>query len=174
MLKLAFVSLVLALCGLSVGCSSLEPGHDLKLYQMGEPVKTGSLVYTVLDTQWLDQLGTSPNPRLPRNHFLAVRISVVNNGPVLAGISPLSVTDSRGVMYTELNDASGLPEWLGYLRTVRPAETLHGLVLFDVPTGDFRLRVSDDAEPEERKYAAVELPLELTRPQVRTDLPAGR
>jgi len=131
---------------------------------MGDPVKTGPLVYTVLDTEWFDQIGDPAAPRLPRNHFLTVLISVTNTGSMTAGVPPLTIVNSQRVTYAEIGDANGVPEWLGYLRTVRPAETLHGRILFDAPTGDYSLRVLDDAEPENQSSALIRMPLELIRP----------
>ncbi|HXN45489.1 MAG TPA: DUF4352 domain-containing protein [Bryobacteraceae bacterium] len=155
----------LALCGFLCGCSSPQtPISDPRVYQMGEPVKTGPLVYSVLDTEWFDQLGDPAAPRLPHDHFLAVRFSVTNAGSVTSGIPPLTVIGSQRATYTELNEANALPEWIGYIRSVKPAETLHGRILFDVPPGDYRLRVADDAEPENQSSATIQMPLELIRP----------
>ncbi len=166
MLKPGWASVALALCGFLGGCVS-EPAarHNAKVYRMGEPVQTGPLVYTVLDTEWLDQLGDPASPRLPQNHFLSVRISVTNAGSTTSGIPPLTILDSHGTAYPELDDAKGLPEWLGYIRTVKEAETLHGRVLFDAPTGAYRLKVADDADRENQTSATVNMPLQLTNPQ---------
>ena len=47
---------------------------------------------------------------------------------------------------------------------MKPAETLHGSILFDVPTGSYGLKVVDDAEPENQSSALIQMPLELVRP----------
>ncbi len=165
MLNLGWAGVLLALCGIAGGCSSERtPRQDPKVYRMGETVKTGPLVYTVLDTEWLDQIGDSANPRLPHNGFLVVRVSVTNTGSSVSGVPPLTITNGQGVTYSEINDATGLAEWLGYIRSVKPAETLHGCILFDAPTGEYKLRVVDDADPENQSSATVQMPLELTRP----------
>jgi hypothetical protein len=159
------------LCGLLAGCkppqgsrTSQASRNEPEGYQMGDPVKTGALVYTVLDTEWFDQIGDAASPRLPRNHFLSVRLSVTNTGSLTSGIPPLTIVNKQRVTYAELNDANGLSEWLGYMRSVKPAETLHGRILFDAPTGDYQLRVVDDAEPENQSSATIHMPLELVRP----------
>ncbi len=165
MRMLGWFGVALALCGFLGGCSSERTSrHDPKVYQMGEPVKTGPLVYTVLDTEWFDQIGDLASPRLPRNHFLSVRISVTNAGPATVGVPLLTIANSHGVTFSEIDDAKDLPEWLGYVRSVRPAETLHGRLLFDAPTGDYSLKVADDADPENQSSATIRMPLELTRP----------
>lgn len=165
MRKLDWFGVALALCGFLGGCSSERASrHDPKVYHMGEPVRTGPLVYSVLDTEWLDQIGDPLAPRLPHDHFLSVRISVTNAGSATSGVPPLKIANSHGVIFAEINDAKDLPEWLGYIRSVRPAETLHGRLLFDAPTGDYSLKVADDADPENQSTATVQMPLELTRP----------
>jgi hypothetical protein len=102
-----------------------------------------------------------------------VRISATNSGTSTSSIPPLMLSDSQGKTYAELSDAEGLPEWLGYIRSVKAAETVFGHVVFDVLPDNYRLKVGDDAEPENQKTAIVELPLQLTRPQVRTQVPTG-
>jgi hypothetical protein len=169
MRKLVLAGLAAIMCGILGGCSGQKSaGGPPKLFRMGEHVRAGNLVYTVLDTEWLDQLvlGDSPTPRLPRSLFLSVRISVTNSGSATSGIPPLTLIDYRDRTHPELSDAGGLPEWLGSIRSVKAAETVFGRVLFDVPAGDYRLKVTDDAEPENQKSATVEMPLQLTRPQV--------
>jgi hypothetical protein len=144
------------------------------MFRMGERIQVGSLIYIVLDTEWLDRIGDGPNPRLPHNRFLTVRLSVTNSGVVTSGVPPTSVLDGRDESSPELNDANGLPEWLGSIRSVKPAETLHGRTVFDVPTGGYQLKLSDDAEPENVKIALVDLPLQLERPQVPLEDTGGK
>ncbi|HEY1203190.1 MAG: DUF4352 domain-containing protein [Bryobacteraceae bacterium] len=165
MRKLGWFGVTLALGGFLGGCSSQgNSRHDPKVYHMGEPVRTGPLVYTVLDTEWLDQIGDPLAPRLPRNHFLSVRISVTNAGSATSGVPLLTIVNSHGVAFAEIDDAKDLPEWLGYIRSVRSAETLHGRLLFDAPTGDYSLQVADDADRESQSTATIRMPLELTHP----------
>ncbi len=157
-------------CGLALvlflsGCSSHSSSVDSKMYRMGERVQVGPLIYTVLDTEWLDQID-APNPRMPHDRFLAVRLTVTNSGVATSAIPPIFVSDRRGTSYPELTDAAGVPEWLGYIRTVKPADTLHGRVVFDVPAAEYQLKLSDDAEPENVKLATVDLPLQLGAPRV--------
>lgn len=166
MRKLACAGMAAVLCGLLSGCSGQKTsGGPPKLFRMGERVQAGPLVYTVLDTEWMDQLTDAPTPRLPRSLFLSVRVSITNSGSVASEVPPLVLTDFRAKAYPELSDAEGLAEWLGSVRRVQAAETVFGRVLFDVPAGDYRLKVTDDAEPENQKSATIELPLQLTRPQ---------
>jgi hypothetical protein len=128
---------------------------------MGEPVQVGPLIFTILDAEWHDQLGEPPNVRTPQQRFLSIRISVTNSGVATSGIPALSLVDSRGTTYEELNEGDGIPEWLGFLREVKAAQTERGRILFDVPTGPYRLRLVNDADPDNEKVALVDIPVQL-------------
>ena len=168
MSRLAVAGVALAWV-LAAGCGA-PPAQRTngKMYKMGERVQVGPLIYTVLDTEWLDSLGGGQELRMPRHRFLAVRVSVTNSGIATSGIPPMTLTGAGGNSYSELTDARGLSDWLGYLRTVRAAETVYGRALFDVPADSYRLNLTDDAEPDKMKVATVDLPL-----QVNTTLPVN-
>lgn len=154
------------LCLLAAGCTpSGPPKMSARIYAMGEQAQVGALVYTVTDADYLDQLGDAPGARTPKNRFLAIRLSVTNGGAGLSGIPPMSLHDSAGnVVAQEVDDAEGLAEWLGSLRHVQAAETIRGRVLFDVPPSAYRLRVSNDADPDNERAALVDIPLHFTPP----------
>jgi hypothetical protein len=128
---------------------------------MGERAQAGTLIYTVTEAEWLDRLGDEPDVRVPEHRFLAIRLSVTNSGAATSGIPMLSLVDSRGERHPELTNGAGLTDWLGFLRQIKPANTEYGRVLFDVPAGGYRLRVVNDAEPENERAALVEIPLDL-------------
>jgi hypothetical protein len=162
MRNLACVALTLALCGFHPGCSQRQgPGLE-KMFRMGERVQAGPLVYTVLDAEWLDQLGEGPTARLPQYRFLAVRMSVTNGGVDVSNIPSTTLISASGVQHEELENASSLPQWLGYIRTVQAADTLYGRVLFDAPPADYQLRLSaGSADPDHETAVRVDLPLQL-------------
>ncbi|HVX66392.1 MAG TPA: DUF4352 domain-containing protein, partial [Bryobacteraceae bacterium] len=138
-----------------------------KMYRMGDRAQAGPLVYTVLDTEWLDQLGDGPTARLPQNRFLAVRITVTNGGAATANVPPAILISASGTEYREVEDASPLPEWLGYIRSVNAADTLHGRMLFDAPPGDYQLRLrSGTSDPDRELAITVALPLQLGSPRI--------
>lgn len=143
------------------GCSAGRSGAEVSIYRMGEPVTVGPLIYTVMDTEWRAQLGESPTARLPEHRFLLVRLSVTNSGAGNAMVPAMAVVDAAGQTHLELADGQGVEEWLGYLRTLRPAETDRGRVVFDVPPNSYRLRVTNDAEPGAEKVALIDMPLQL-------------
>lgn len=141
------------------GCSPAKTSAP-KLYHMGERAEAGPIVYTVLEAEWHNQLGQADDPRFPRDNFLLIRLSVTNGGSEECTVPPLHLVDSRGASHRELQEGEGVPEWLGMLRRLQPAETRHGRVVFDVPRADYRLQVTDDAFLEdEMETAWIEVPL---------------
>jgi len=154
-------AMVLAACLLLSGCSSGKSGADSRVYRMGEPVAAGALIYNVSDTEWHEQLGEGLTARLPQHRFLVVRLSVTNSGARNSAVPSMALVDSAGQTYLELPDGQGVPGWMGYLRTISPAQTERGTVVFDAPPNTYRLRVSNDAEPGAEKFALIELPLQL-------------
>ncbi|MCS7315471.1 MAG: DUF4352 domain-containing protein [Bryobacterales bacterium] len=129
---------------------------------MGERVEVGPLVYIVQDAEWRDRLGEGAQARMPQHRFLQVRLTVTNSGIRDTHVPPLTLLASDGRSYGELDRGDGVPDWLGYLRTLRPAATEHGRVLFDAPAGAYRLRLPAPGENDEESFALVELPFQLT------------
>jgi hypothetical protein len=67
--------------------------------------------------------------------------------------------DVDGNTYMELQEVKGIGNWLGLLRVVAPAQTLQGVIVFDAPAKDYRLRVTDGGDLESERTALIELPL---------------
>jgi hypothetical protein len=153
--------LALACASLFYGCTSQRTSADTRVYRMGERAEAGSLVYNAIEADWHDELGEGVATRRPQTRFLAVRLSVTNSGNKTANVPAMVLVDSKGQTYPELSDGEGLPEWLGFLRMLKPAETEHGRVLFDVPTGAYKLRISDESDPDKPKAALIDIPLQL-------------
>jgi len=157
------VRLVAALALLSAwllaGCSR-ENSSRID-YEMGERTPIGPLTYTVIESSWHTQLGDVLKLRIPQQRFLLIRIAVTNGGGSEVSIPLLQLENYNGQSYRELEDGESISNWLGVLRTVRPAETLQGQILFDVPLTSYRLRVPDGAGPGEEKYAWVSIPLRM-------------
>ncbi|MGA2739248.1 MAG: DUF4352 domain-containing protein [Bryobacteraceae bacterium] len=127
----------------SVACSPGAP-PEAQVHRMGERVSVGSLVYNVFEDQWKAQLGQGADARVPKDRFFLIRLSVVNGGSTEFMVPTLTLVDDTGQTYPELPDGDGVPDWTGYLRRVKPAETLKGNVVFDVAPKHYRLRVADE------------------------------
>jgi hypothetical protein len=144
---------ILASCFL-IGCSRSAP--SLRTYAMGDRAELGHLIYTTLETRWLTQIGEEPETKAPKNRFLLIRVSIANSSSSDQLAPALSLVGDDGHTYPELTDAQGAPQWIGALRTVRPAEAAQGNVVFDVPPGHYKLRVSDE---DDDKAALIDIPL---------------
>lgn len=159
MARIAWVAVLAALATL-VSCSDFGTAPQQRLYRMGDRAEAGNLVYTVLEADWQSQLGEGTSARVPRNSFLMLRLSITNGGTQEASIPQLRLLGSGGEAYQEMTNGSGVQQWLGIVRSLKPAETVVGCVLFDVPRADYRLEVSDDAfDPEQRALALIDVPL---------------
>ena len=132
--------------------------------RQGERAEVGSLVYSVLESRWATQLGEGSGSRAPRDRFLLLRLSVTNGSSHEVSVPLTSLEAAGGNSFGELTEVEGVPEWLGVLRKLQPVETAFGWVVFDVPQGDYKLRVADDALiAEEARTALIEVPLRLGR-----------
>lgn len=144
------------------GCSAVTQGN--RVHQMGELATVGPVIYNVLETEWRAGIGEPLQQKIPKHKFLLIRLTVTNSGNKDVAIPLLDLEDDAGNSYMEVSDVSGLSGWLGLLRVVQPAGTLQGLIVFDVPVGDYKLRVTDGGELESEKTALVAIPLTLGTP----------
>jgi hypothetical protein len=154
MRALACLAAVAAL--LSMGCSSTSPAPTPGNYLMGEKVPLGKLSYTVFETQWLTQLGDGPTPRIPQHRFFLIRMNAVNSGSSDLSMPNPVVIDDKGKEYEELSNGQDVPQWAGYLRTIKPADTLEGQIVFDAPAGHYKLKLTDETGA---RVALVDIPL---------------
>ncbi|MGA2434831.1 MAG: DUF4352 domain-containing protein [Bryobacteraceae bacterium] len=156
----AFAVLAISGCLVLGGCAAPQSESVQPAFAMGERAPAIPFVYTVMDTEWLDQLGEAPAQRLPEHRFLAIRLTVTNGGVATTAVPLMTLLDSQNRSYPELTDAPGLDEWLGFVRMLPPAETERGRVLFDVPTGAYRLRVTN-GDPDNPNFALVDIPVQF-------------
>ncbi len=127
----------------STACSPAAPPESHS-HRMGERVSVGPLVYNVFEAQWKAQLGQGADARVPKDRFFLIRFSVVNGGASDVIVPTLTLVADNGQTYAELADGDQVPQWTGYLRHVKPAETLQGNVVFDVPPKHYLLRLTDE------------------------------
>lgn len=147
-LAVGFVLLALS------GCS--RKPKEVRTYPLGERVELGRLVYTVFEAHWLTRLGEGLNARIPQNRFFVIRLSAANNANRDLMIPALALEDTRGNTFAELTNGEGVPQWIGFLRQVKPAQTLQGNIAFDAPPGHYKLRLADE---DEELAAYVDIPL---------------
>ena len=81
----------------------------------------------------------------------------------------VTIEDDRGNSFPELRDGDGVPQWIGYLRQVKPAESTSGNLVFDAPPAHYKLRVTDENEDA---FAYIDIPLSFGAEVPTTELPA--
>ena len=160
LIGMVVLCLVAVMAALPTGCGPGRSASD-KFTKMGDRVQVGPLIYTVLESEWKNTLGESAETKYPKNKFLILRVMVTNSGASECAIPHMSLEDAAGNSHMEGIEGQSIPEWLAVLRRVKPAETEQGRVYFDVPQGSYKLRVTDDAEPEQAKAAWIEIPFHI-------------
>ena len=142
------------------GCSKQQ--NSLRLdYEMGEKVTVGPLTYTVVESSWRSQLGNEFKIRIPQQRFLIITVSTTNGGGHEVSIPLLTLENANGQSYLESDNGEGVDNWLGILRSLNPAQTQQGRILFDVPLSSYKLRLSDGGPAGSEKYSWVEIPLKM-------------
>ncbi len=114
------------------------------------------MVYTVFETQWLTQLPQQPTPRIPKDRFFLIRLTAVNGGGGDVILPDMTIEDDNGNTYPALSNGDGIPQWIGRLRKIPPAESAQGNVAFDAPPRHYKLRITDENGEE---AALVDIPL---------------
>jgi hypothetical protein len=150
------IAAVLAAGILLTSCSSTPETPPVSSYLMGEKVQLGRLSYSVFETQWLTHIGEGPTARTPQNRFLLVRFSATNSGSEDVTVGNFTVTDDKGKVFDELTNGEGVPQWAGYLRVAKPADTIQGNVIFDAPAAHYKLKIADETNT---RFALIDLPL---------------
>ena len=132
-------------------------------FKMGEKVQVGGLIYTALESEWKPLLGTIMTPKGPGNRFLIIRMNITNSAGEQRHAPLLSiVTDKeKNDEVMELAEGVELPNWLGILRTLAPAATDDGMIVFEARPGNYLLKVNDGGEPGQEKIAYIEIPLSM-------------
>lgn len=146
---------LLALFFLS-SCGEGDRPFPVHTYNMGEKIPLGHIIYQVFETQWLTHMGEGVDARIPQHRFFLVRFSAVNSGGADVTVPNMTIQDDSGATYNELSDGTGVPNWAGYLRNVKPAESVLGNVLFDAPPRRYKMRIADESGD---KAALVNIPL---------------
>ena len=137
-------------------CSPSEKRYPVRTYTLGERVDLGHIVYTVFETQWLTHIGEGPDARIPQDRFFLVRMSATNSLGTDLMVPNVSVQDDNGNSYPELSDGEGVPQWIGFLRNVKPVESAQGNLVFDALPRHYKLKLSDETG---ERTAYIDIPL---------------
>jgi hypothetical protein len=150
----------------SCGSSNDKTG---KISEMGSRVEAGHLIYTVFETQWLPQIGAGDTARVPKNRFFLVRFTAVNSGSEELYVPNMTLLDDQGHAVEELQEGDQVPQWVGFVRKVKPADSVSGNVVFDAEPKHYRLRLTDENGD---KSTLVDLPLNFNADAPQVPLPA--
>jgi hypothetical protein len=161
----AAVAVVFGLAALT-GCSRKAGGGQV--HTMGADAAVGSLSYIVSQTDWQDQLEGPDGVRTPTNKYLLVTVSIANHGGEEASVPLLALIDASGREYMEEGKGEGVPNWMGLLRKAGPGQSLSGQLLFDVPPGSYKLRISSGSDVEKERTALVEIPYQKDSAPLKT------
>jgi hypothetical protein len=145
--------------GLLTGCA--KQNSTQINFQMGDRITAGPLAYNVIQTTWRTQLGDLFKTRVPENRFLMITLSATNGGGKEVSVPLLTLEGENGKEYHELENGQGIDNWFGLIRTVSPAETRQGNIVFDVPLTSYRLRLTDGGEPGTERFVWVDIPLRI-------------
>ena len=154
--RLTFLSAAVIAALLLTACGSDTKSYPVRTYGMGERIQLGHIVYQVFETQWMTHLGEGADQRIPQHRFFLVRMSAVNSAGNDISVPTFTVQDDSGTTYTELSEGTGVPDWIGFLRSVKPAEAVRGNALFDAPPRRYKLKIMDE---DSEKVAFVDIPL---------------
>jgi hypothetical protein len=158
MRQLRFVLLlaVAAAASLLSSCGDSGEKFPVRTYKLGERITLGHIVYVVFETQWLTHIGEGVDARVPQQRFFLVRLSAVNSFGADIIVPNFTLEDDSGKTYPELSSGEGVPQYIGYLRSVKPAESQQGNALFDAPPRHYKMRIADETG---EKIAYVDIPL---------------
>jgi hypothetical protein len=94
------------------------------------------------------------NQRVPERRFLILHLNVTNSSAETVSAPGLTLVDDSGQTFNEVVGVD-VPAQLGLVRTLKPADTLDGRIVFDVEPKSYKLKLDDGLG----KTALVELPL---------------
>jgi hypothetical protein len=141
---------------LLTSCGSDEKSYPVRTYNLGDRIQLGHIAYLVYETQWMTHIGAGPEARIPQHRYFLVRMSATNGAGGDVTVPNFIIQDDSGNTYHELSDGTGVPDWIGYLRNVKPAEAAQGNALFDAPPRHYKLKIQDE---DGERTAFVDIPL---------------
>ena len=144
---------------------------ESKPWQMGEKVQIGPFIYTVVEADWKTELHGSNGNIYPKNRFLVLRISVTNSGGVERNLQFLHIKNDKDDQIIEYSELEGLAGWLGVIRKLAASATDQGIIVFDVPLGNYKLIVSDGGNADEERTSLIDIPLVMKPESVSGDAP---
>jgi len=123
--------------------SSVEPTAPEKAhYALKQTVHVGYWSYAVWSTKWQESIGSDFMAERPDAHFLVVWMTVRNNDKSSSTLPPITLVDRQGRQYDSTSKGAFSEGFFGPLKSLNPGVESSGAVAFDVPKGQYSLKVS--------------------------------
>ena len=151
LLALAAAAALLSSCG-----DTRDTPFPVRTYNMGEKITIGHINYQVFETQWLTHIGEGVDARVPQHRFFMVRLSASNSLSTDIAVPNFVLQDDSGNTYPELSSGDGVPQYIGYLRTLKGTDSVAGNALFDAPPRHYKMKIADETG---EKTGYVDIPL---------------
>jgi len=156
-IPISYCLIFTAVLAFEMGCG--EQARPVSIFNMGEKVQAGPLIYTVIEAEWKPELGSGDKVHTPSQRFLLVHLTATNSSAETVSIPSLTLTDSSGQTYNEAISTAEVPSLWGLVRRVKPADTMEGYILFDVAPKSYKLKLESDAGSSD--VSMVEMPLQF-------------
>jgi len=125
----------------SAGVESAVPSPQSS-FSMKETIRVGYWSYVVWDIKWQRSIDSGYSRKQADANFLLLNVTVRNNDNTGSILPPFKLVDSEGREYDESSDAIYLPGSFGLLKKLNPGVRSDGYIVFDVPEGIYKLKVS--------------------------------
>ncbi len=100
------VAMLAAACALALsGCQ--KSAAPERVGALGAPLAVGQLTYIALETEWRDSIESSKGPRVPKNRFLLVNVTVTNTSSEQKAAPLLQIVDAKGEVHGEISEGDG-------------------------------------------------------------------
>jgi hypothetical protein len=151
-------SFIVAAVLITAGCTG-GAESAVKTYALGETAEAGAFGFQVNGCDWRTRIGEGPDAKTAIHSFLVLQVGVFNRSPSDLAIPAMTLLDEDGQAHSEVPGVTADPRWLGLSHKARANEITHGNVIFDVPPGHYRLRVTDESGFD--KFALIDIPLRI-------------
>lgn len=130
---------------------------------MGDKVRCGTFIFTVLEVEYKSQLGDSAVAKRPQNgQFICLRVQATNAGGTNANVPTMRLENDKGDLIPEVEDARDLAGWFGVFRKVEPGQSESGWIAFDAPAAEYGLMLTD-GKLEDESTGTVRIPVQYPR-----------
>jgi Domain of unknown function (DUF4352) len=111
-------------------------------HKIGESVSVGYWSYVCNGVSWQQSIGSEFLKQTPDAEFLIVDLTIRNNDKTASVLAPLKLVDAQGREYEESSKGMFMDRSFGMLKGLNPSVSSRGTAVFDVPRGNYGLRVS--------------------------------